>query len=156
LTGPLDGRIQTRPSDSVTTSFTLSNTGTSDLELYGSLLGLPAGADATLSHTSLMLSVGQNIEVNLTISTQSSVAAGSYQISFAYFSSNTSVESIIILQVQERYSVTLNPMFLLPNEEIPVGPNSSSGVMFDMINTGSTQDTLLVSVVDYDDAFDWF
>ena len=156
LNGPLDGRIQTRPSDSVTTSFTLSNTGTSALELYGSLLGLPAGADATLSHNEVMLAVGQSLEVDLTIDTQSSVSAGSYQLSFAFLNSNISAQSAVTLQVQERVSVKINSMSLSQNEQIPVGPNSSTAVMFDMLNTGSAQDTLLVSVVDYGGAFDWF
>ena len=158
LSGPLDGRIQTQPSDSVVTTFTLSNTGTSDLTLYGSLFGLPAGTDATLSHTQVLLSIGQTIEVNLTIDTQSSASAGTYQLSFAYFDSNMSVETSISLLIQERFSVKLNPMFgHQQNTPLPVGPfNATNGVMFDMLNTGSAQDTLYLSLLDYDGALEWF
>ncbi|MBT5392065.1 MAG: hypothetical protein HOL22_06970, partial [Euryarchaeota archaeon] len=158
LSGPLDGRIQTQPSDSVVTTFTLSNTGTSDLTLYGSLFGLPAGTDATLSHTQVLLSIGQTIEVNLTIDTQSSASAGTYQLSFAYFDSNMTAETSISLLIQERFSVKLNPMFgHQQNTPLPVGPfNATNGVMFDMLNTGSTQDTLYLSLLDYDGALEWF
>ena len=103
-----------------------------------------------------MLAVGQSLEVDLTIDTQSSVSAGSYQLSFAFLNSNISAQSTVTLQVQERVSVKINSMSLSQNEQIPVGPNSSTAVMFDMLNTGSAQDTLLVSVVDYGGAFDWF
>ena len=158
LSGPLDGRIQTQPSDSVVTMFNLSNTGTSNLTLYGSLIGLPAGTDATLSHAQVELSIGQTIEVSLTIDTQSTASAGTYQLSFGYFDSNMAAETSISLLIQDRFSVKLNPMFgYQQNTPLPVGPfNATNGVIFDMLNTGSTQDTLYLSLLDYDGALEWF
>ena len=49
VSGPLDGRITTKPGSSVDVDLELSNSGTMDLNLTASVSGLPTGAEVTFS-----------------------------------------------------------------------------------------------------------
>ena len=151
LSGPLDGRILVRPGETVITSFTLENTGTSNLSLVASLLGLPAGAVATLSHTSVELTIGESVVLNISLTIASSSASGTHSLTFAYGSSDASVELPLSLQIQDRIAVLLSST----GNRIVAGPSSNTIFSFDATNLGTASDTLHLSL-STNGASDWF
>ena len=151
LTGPLDGRILVRPGETVLTSFTLENTGTSNLSLVAGLIGLPAEAEATLSHTSVELAVGESVAVDITLTIATSSQAGTHSLTFAYGSSELSVETSLSLQIQERIAVLMSST----GSRIVAGPSSNAIYSFDVTNLGTASDTLHLSLSE-NGASDWF
>ena len=151
ITGPLDGRIQVRPGESVSTNFTLENTGTTALSLNAALLGLPAEVEATLSDTSVALDVGETKEVQLTLAVSTSASASTNEITFAYVGSEVSAHLTLSLQVQERIAVLLGST----STRVVAGPSADAVFTFDATNLGTSTDTLYVSLVD-NGASDWF
>ena len=151
LSGPLDGRILVRPGETVLTSFTLENTGTSNLSLVAGLLGLPAEAEASLSHTSVELEVGESVSVDITLTIAASSQAGTHALTFAYGSSELSVELQLSLQIQERIAVLMSST----SSRIVAGPSSSAVYSFDVTNLGTASDTLHLSLSE-NGASDWF
>ena len=151
LSGPLDGRILVRPGETVMTSFTLENTGTADLSLVASLLGLPVEAEATLSHPSVTLSVGQSVVVNVSLTIATSSSAGTHDLSFAYGSSDVSVELSLSLQIQERIALLMSST----GSRIVAGPSSNAVYSFEVTNLGTASDTLHLSLLD-NGASTWF
>ena len=151
LSGPLDGRILVRPGETVLTSFNLENTGTSNLSLVAGLLGLPAQAEATLSHTSVELAVGESVTVDITLTIATSSEAGTHALTFAYGSSDLSVELQLSLQIQDRISVLVSST----GSRIVAGPSSSTVYSFDVTNLGTASDTLHLSLSE-NGASDWF
>ena len=151
ITGPLDGRIQVRPGESVTTNFTLENTGTTALTLNAALLGLPAEVEAALSNNSVTLSVGELREVQLTLTVSTSASASTNEITFAYLDSEVSAHLTLSLQIQERIAVLLGST----TTRVVAGPSADAVFTFDATNLGTSSDTLYVSLVD-NGASDWF
>ena len=151
ISGPLDGRIQVRPGQSVTTNFTLENTGTTTLSLNAALLGLPAEVEATLSNDSVALNVGELREVQLTLTVSTSASASTNEITFGYMDSEVSAHLTLSLQVQERIAVLLGST----STRVVAGPSTDAVFTFDATNLGTTTDTLYVSLVD-NGASDWF
>ena len=151
LTGPLDGRILVRPGETILTTFTLENTGTSDLSLVASLLGLPAEAEAALSHASVELLVGESVELNISLEIATSSISGTHAVTFAYGNSEVSVEVSLSLQIQERIAVLMSST----GSSIVAGPSTNAVYSFDVTNLGTTTDTLYVSLAD-NGASDWF
>ena len=151
LSGPLDGRILVRPGETVVTSFTLENTGTSNLSLVASLLGLPVDAEATLSHTSVDLGVGESLTLNISLTVTTSSSADTHDLTFAYGSSDVSVELSLSLQIQERIALLMSST----GTRIVAGPSSNALYSFDVTNLGTASDTLHLSLLD-NDASDWF
>ena len=68
MSGPLDGRISTKPGESVDVELTIINTGTMDLDLTASVAGLPTGADVTFSSTEVDLDTGITSTVTMSVS----------------------------------------------------------------------------------------
>ena len=151
LSGPLDGRILVRPGETVLTSFTLENTGTSNLSLVASLLGLPVEAEATLSHPSVTLGVGESVLLNISLTISTSSSAQSHDLTFAYGSSDVSVELSLSLQIQERISILMSST----GSRIVAGPSTNALYSFDVTNLGTASDTLHLSLMAHD-ASDWF
>ena len=151
LLGPLDGRILVRPGETVLTSFTLENTGTSNLSLVASLLGLPVEAIATLSHTSVNLGVGESVLLNISLTITNSSSAETHDITFAYGSSDVSVELSLSLQIQDRIAILMSST----GSRIVAGPSSNALYSFDVTNLGTASDTLLLSLLD-NNASNWF
>lgn len=151
LSGPLDGRILVRPGETVLTSFTLENTGTSNLSLVASLLGLPVEAEATLSHTSVILGVGESLTLNMSLKIATSSSAGTHDLTFAYGSSDVSVELSLSLQIQDRISLLMSST----GSRIVAGPSSNAFYSFEVTNLGTDSDTLQMSLFD-NGASTWF
>ena len=151
ISGPLDGRIQIRPGESISTNFTLENTGTSNLTVTAALLGLPAEVEATLSHESVALAVGDSIEIQLMLTVSTSASASTHELTFAYFNSEISADLTLSLQIQERIAVLLGST----GTRVVAGPSTDAVYTFDATNLGTSTDTLYVSLVD-NGATDWF
>ena len=84
MSGPLDGRISTKPGETVDVNFVLDNSGTMDLDLMASVSGLPTGAEVTFSDTEVDLDAGATSSVTMTVSMISTAQAGSYPITVTY------------------------------------------------------------------------
>ena len=80
MSGPLDGRISTKPGESVDVELTITNSGTMDLNLTASVSGLPTGADVTFSSTEVDLDTGITSTVTMSVSMISTAQAGSYPL----------------------------------------------------------------------------
>ena len=151
ISGPLDGRIQIRPGESLSTNFTLENTGTSDLTMTAALFGLPAEVEAVLSHESVALAVGESIGIQLTLTVSTSASASTQELTFAYFNSEVSTNLSLSLQIQERIAVLLGST----GTRVVAGPSADAVYTFDATNLGTATDTLYVSLID-NGATDWF
>ena len=93
MTGPLDGRISTKPGEMVDVNILLDNLGTMDLDLTASVSGLPTGAEVTFSDTEVDLDAGTTLSVTMSVSMISTAQSGYYSITVTY-SSNDYTQSI--------------------------------------------------------------
>ena len=151
LSGPLDGRILVKPGQTVVTSFELENTGTANLSLVASLLGLPSEVEATLSHSSLNLALGESQTVNVSLTATSAASSGTHALSLSYGGSGVSATLSLSLQIQERIAVSMSST----ESQIVAGPSSAETFEFEVTNLGSSTDTISLSLTD-NGASDWF
>ena len=154
MTGPLDGRISTKPGESVDVQLELVNSGTMDLNLTASVSGLPTGAEVTFSDTEVDLDSSTSAGVTMSVTMISTAQAGSYPISVSYTSQDYSQSINLELQVADSVGLTVNSI----NNNIAAGPISEVIYTFEVTNLGSASDTFFVAL-DYDEtnnASIWF
>ena len=99
VSGPLDGRITTKPGSSVDVNLELSNSGTMDLNLTASVSGLPTGAEVTFSAVEVDLDAGSTATVTMSVSMTSTAQSGSYPINITYSSSQITKSLNLELQL---------------------------------------------------------
>ena len=150
-TGPTDGRIIVTPGQSVVTPIVVSNSGTSNLELTASLLGLPANINAELSDVSIMLDRGESMTVNLTISAALSAVASTNPITIAF--DDEGIESVlsISLIINDRQEVVINGV----KDLIYANPLVDSDLTVQVTNLGTASDTYVVEL-SADQTNSWF
>ena len=154
MSGPLDGRISTKPGESVDVQLSIINTGTMDLDLTASVAGLPTGADATFSSTEVDLDTGITSTVTMSVSMISTAQSGSYPLNITYSSVEYSQSLSLELQVADSVGLTVNSI----NNNIAAGPISEVIYTFEVTNLGSASDTFFVAL-DFDEnnnASSWF
>ncbi len=154
ISGPLDGRISTKPGDSVNVDLELSNAGTMDLNLSASVLGLPTGSEVTFSSVDVDLDAGQMTTVVMNVSMISTADSGTYPISVTFSSDEISQSINLELQVADSVGLTVNSI----SNNIAAGPISEVSYTFEVTNLGSASDTFFVAL-SYDDsnnASSWF
>ncbi|HII23101.1 MAG TPA: hypothetical protein HA359_02470 [Candidatus Poseidoniaceae archaeon] len=154
MSGPLDGRISTKPGESVDVQLSIINTGTMDLDLTASVAGLPTGADATFSSTEVDLDTGITSTVTMSVSMISTAQSGSYPLNITYSSVEFSQSLSLELQVADSVGLTVNSI----NNNIAAGPISEVIYTFEVTNLGSASDTFFVAL-DFDEnnnASSWF
>ena len=151
ITGPMDSRIQLKPSSDVITNFTLTNSGTADLTVVAYLSGLPAGVESEVSDSSIDIPAGGQAEVSLTLLADSTVAAGSYSLTFAYGGEGVSDSLDLDLQVSHRYAVKTSAT----NSQVVAGPLEWEELSIDVTNLGSTSDTIQLTLDD-NGASQWY
>tara|TARA_B100001027_G_scaffold216375_1_gene192538 strand:- start:543 stop:4586 length:4044 start_codon:yes stop_codon:yes gene_type:complete len=142
LNGPLDGRISTKPGESVDVALDLSNMGTMDLELSASVSGLPTGAEVTFSDVEVDLDAGTTLSVAMSVSMISTAQSGAYGITVSYSSADFSQSLNLELQVADSVGLTVNSI----NNNIAAGPISEVTYTFEVTNLGSASDTFFVSL----------
>ena len=142
LTGPLDGRISTKPGESVDVVLDLDNTGTMDLILSASVSGLPTGAEVTFSDVEVDLNAGNTLSVTMGVSMISTAQSGAYPIVVSYSSADYSQSLNLELQVADSVGLTVNSI----NNNIAAGPISEVTYTFEVTNLGSASDTFFVSL----------
>ena len=154
ITGPLDGRISTKPGEAVDVNLQLENTGTMDLNLTASVSGLPTGAEVTFSETEVDLDAETTFAVTMSVSMISTAQAGSYSITVTYSSPDYTQSLNLELQVADSVGLTVNSI----NNNIAAGPISQVTYTFEVTNLGSAADTFFVAL-DFDEnnnATIWF
>ena len=154
MSGPLDGRISTKPGETVDVNFVLDNSGTMDLDLMASVSGLPTGAEVTFSDTEVDLDAGATSSVTMTVSMISTAQAGSYPITVTYSSEDYTQSLSLELQVADSVGLTVNSI----NNNIAAGPISQVTYTFEVTNLGTASDTFFVAL-DFDEnnnATTWF
>ena len=140
LLGPTEDRLLISPGASSSMSFTLTNTGTADLALTSSLLGVPVGVSATLSDTSLVLSKGESATVNVNFSAQTGATPSTTDVTLAYASGDLSEEFSFDLIVIDRAEVSLNAV----QNRLLANPASSTTMTVDVTNLGTQSDVFAV------------
>ena len=151
VAGPIDGRIVMQPGTTSSTAFTLSNTGTRDVILVASMSGLPSSATAEISHSSLMLSVGETSQVYLNITLTTNAEPGTHPLEFGYGGTGASAVEQVDLQIQDRYSVLLSST----STQVVAGPSNNASILVDVTNFGTASDVLQLSLSDSSDST-WF
>ena len=154
IDGPLDGRISTKPGESVDVDVSLSNTGTMDLDLTASVSGLPTGAEVTFSDTQVALNSGATFTVSMSVSMISSAQSGSYPIVVTYSDADYAESLSLELQVADSVKVNVTSA----KSSVIAGPISAVTYTFEVTNLGSASDTFFVSL-NFDDnnnASTWF
>ncbi|MDA9571325.1 hypothetical protein N9R71_00905 [Candidatus Poseidoniales archaeon] len=151
VAGPIDGRIVMQPGTTSSTVFTLSNTGTRDVILVASMSGLPSSATAEISHSSLMLSVGETSQVYLNITLTTNAEPGTHPLEFGYGGTGASAVEQVDLQIQDRYSVLLSST----STQVVAGPSNNASILVDVTNFGTASDVLQLSLSDSSDST-WF
>ena len=154
LSGPLDGRITTKPGSSVDVDLELSNSGTMDLNLTASVSGLPTGAEVTFSAIDVDLDAGNTETIIMTVSMTSTAQSGSYPITITYSSDEITNSLNLELQVAQSVGLTVNSI----SNNIAAGPISEVSYTFEVTNLGSASDTFFVSLGfdDSNNASTWF
>ncbi|MBR69127.1 MAG: hypothetical protein CMA86_06425 [Euryarchaeota archaeon] len=140
LLGPTEDRLLISPGASSSMSFTLTNTGTADLALTSSLLGVPAGVSATLSDSSLVLSKGESANVTANFSAQTGATPSTTDVTLAYVSGDLSEEFSFDLIVIDRAEVSLNAV----QNRLLANPASSTTMTVDVTNLGTQSDVFAV------------
>ena len=154
LTGPIDGRISVMPGQTVSVDLELSNDGTQELNLSAGVSGLPTGAQVSFDPITSILSSGQSITINMTLSMISTAESGAHPITVTYSSSEASASLNLELQIADSVGLTVNSV----TSNIAAGPLSSVDYTFEITNLGSAQDTFFITL-SYDDsnnATSWF
>ena len=149
--GPIDGRIVMQPGMTTSTAFTLSNTGTREVILVASMTGLPSSATAEISHSSLMLSVGETSQVYLNITLATNAEPGTHPLEFGFGGTGASAVEQVDLQIQDRYSVLLSST----STQVVAGPSNNASILVDVTNFGTTTDVVQLSLSDSSDST-WF
>ena len=154
LTGPLDGRISTKPGESVDVNIDVFNDGTMDLNLTASVSGLPTGAEVDFSSTELNLTATSSTTIVMSVSMISTAQSGSYPIVVTYSSNDVSASLNLELQVADSVSLTVNSI----TNNVASGPISDVSYTFEITNLGSASDTFFVSLAfdDSNNASNWF
>lgn len=142
MSGPLDGRISTKPGESVDVTLELSNTGTMDLNLSASVSGLPTGAEVTFSDVDVSLIAGSTTTVTMSVSMVSTSQSGSYPIIVAYSSAEYTVSLNLEMQVADSVGLTVNTI----SNNIAAGPISEVTYTFEITNLGSASDTFFINL----------
>ena len=99
VSGPLDGRITTKPGSSVDVDLELTNSGTMDLNLTASVSGLPTGAEVMFSSIEVDLDAGNSETITMSVSMTSTAQSGSYPINVTYSSDEVTKSLNLELQV---------------------------------------------------------
>ena len=154
VSGPLDGRITTKPGSSVDVDLELTNSGTMDLNLTASVSGLPTGAEVMFSSIEVDLDAGNSETITMSVSMTSTAQSGSYPINVTYSSDEVTKSLNLELQVAESVGLTVNSI----SNNIAAGPISEVSYTFEVTNLGSASDTFFVSLGfdDSNNASTWF
>ena len=154
VSGPLDGRITTKPGSSVDVDIELTNSGTMDLNLTASVSGLPTGAEVIFSSIEVDLDAGNSETITMSLSMTSTAQSGSYPINITYSSDEVTKSLNLELQVAQSVGLTVNSI----SNNIAAGPISEVTYTFEVTNLGSASDTFFVSLGfdDSNNASTWF
>ena len=151
LDGPVDGRIVMQPGTTSSTSFALANTGTREVILMASLSGLPASAQAEISHSSLILAVGETTHVHVNITLDTNADPSSHPLEFGFTGTGASAVEEVELQIQDRFDVLVSST----GSQIVAGPSNNATMNIDVTNYGTSSDVFQLSIIDDSEA-DWF
>ena len=151
LDGPIDGRIVMQPGTTTSTGFALANTGTNEVTLVASLSGLPASAQAEISHSSVVLAVGETTHVQVNITLDGNADPGSHALEFGFGGTGASAMEEVELQIQNRFDVLLSST----TSQIVAGPSNNATMSIDVTNFGTSGDVFQLSIVD-DSESGWF
>jgi len=142
VTGPTDSRIIVRPGQSVVTPIEVFNSGTSNLELTASLLGLPANINAELSDVTIVLARGDSTTVNLTVSAALSAVASTNPFTITFEDGAIEAVLSIGLIVNDRQEVVINGVENL----IYAHPLGEANLTVQVTNLGTASDTYIVEL----------
>ena len=142
ITGPIDGRIILTPSQTVVTPIEVTNTGTSDLELTASLLGLPPSVVGQLSDSTLVLNRNESVIVNLSITASLSATPSSTALTVSFAQGATQSTLALDLVIEDRQEVVISGV----QYEIDAHPQGTSNLTVQVTNLGTSSDTYLVEL----------
>ena len=144
LQGPLDGRIVVQSGGESSVMIAIENDGTSDITLDTfTITGLPGGVDALLPDVNgYLLEAGTTHNVSLNVSASAATSSRTDSLSLQLLSDSTNAVLSIELQVVDRTLAQLSPN----TNQIIAGPSAATNVTIEVTNTGTLQDTFLLSI----------
>ena len=142
VVGPIDGRIIITPGQTSVLPIEVINSGTSELELTASILGLPSSVNGQLSDSSLTLSRSESVTVNLSISASLSATPSTTAITVSFGQGGTQSSLALDLIIEDRQEVVINSA----QYEIDAHPQGESNLTLQITNLGTNADTYIIEI----------
>ena len=151
ISGPNDNRLVIVPGSNGSVSLNLSNSGTQDLNLEPSLLGLPSGISVVSGNDNVLVGVNNSTIVELTLFADAGVQPYSDDITIGFSNGIASASLTIELQIINRIEVSIGSV----DSRVVASPLYAKNVSLVITNLGTDTGTFLIDV-DTSQSSDWF
>ena len=142
VVGPTDGRIIITPGQNSIIPIEVINSGTADLELTASILGLPSSVSGQLSDSTVTLLRNETATVNLSITASLSANPSSTALTIAFGQGATERSLSLDLIIEDRLEVMINSA----QNEIDAHPQGDSNLTLQVTNLGTSADTYVIEL----------
>ena len=151
LEPPVEDRVLVAPGSFQHMAFELVNTGTANLTLTSSLLGLPVGVSGLLSNDSVVLSLGESVSIVANFSAETGASPSTTSVSLSYGTGELTQTFVFDLIVTDRSDVNVNAL----QSRLLANPATVTTMMVDVTNLGTQAD---IFALDWSssNSGDWF
>ena len=151
ISGPNDNRLVVVPGSNGSVSLNLSNSGTQDLNLEPSLLGLPSGISVVSGNENVVVEVNNSTIVEITLFADAGIQPYSDDITIGFSNGIASASITIELQIINRIEVSIGSV----DSRVVASPLYAKNVSLVITNLGTDTGTFLIDV-DTSQSSDWF
>ena len=151
ISGPNDNRLVVVPGSNGSVSLNLSNSGTQDLNLEPSLLGLPSGISVVSGNENVLVEVNNSTIVEITLFADAGIQPYSDDITIGFSNGIASASITIELQIINRIEVSIGSV----DSRVVASPLYAKNVSLVITNLGTDTGTFLIDV-DTSQSSDWF
>ena len=151
LEPPVEDRVLVAPGSFQHMTFELVNTGTANLTLTSSLLGLPVGVSGLLSNDSVVLSLGESVSIVANFSAETGASPSTTSVSLSFSTGELTQTFVFDLIVTDRSDVNVNAL----QSRLLANPATVTTMMVDVTNLGTQAD---IFALDWSssNSGDWF
>ena len=151
ISGPNDNRLVVVPGSNGSVSLNLSNSGTQDLNLEPSLLGLPSGISVVSGNDNVLVEVNNSTIVEITLFADAGIQPYSDDITIGFSNGIASASITIELQIINRIEVSIDSV----DSRVVASPLYANNISLMITNLGTDTGTFLIDV-DTSQSSDWF
>ena len=148
---PSENRVLVAPGSTNTLTIGLENTGTSNLSLTPTLLGLPASVDVVFDVGAFDLDRSNQQSIVMTFNAATTATPGTTAVNLTYLAGSLSVSYVFDIVVVDREEVAVNTV----QNRLLASPTSASSAVIEATNLGTSSDVYLVEWTTESQG-DWF